>query len=300
MSATELETYFDAASGTTITDLRIVQHAEPRSPWVPPGYHLRFGPSMLSQFEATDTGYTVDGRPCWRTRFSHGRTQPANREAGYYADEVYNKSLLLGRPLQVIDGSRALVAHKSPDGVKYISGADASWVRYYYQASVITTQMLYNFEPPAYVEVRVKLPDVAGVWPAVWMLPASGVWPPEIDMLEHMGQGSADPNANPSVIWTNHHYTNQYGRTSVGGGWKSIAPDVVTDWTTLGLLWLPDSLVFFVNGRVVSQSDCHWPAGLAAYLLLNVAVGGTWPGTPPASAQFPAAMLVDYVRVYQP
>jgi len=295
-----VETFADLSARqiVTLTENRI--DGEPRSASVPEGYHLRFAPSMLSGFQATDSGYTLDGVPCWRTCFNNGRrTQDGNSELGYYADEVLNRTWLLGRPIQVIDGKRALVAHRAPDG-DYITGPDVGWRRFYFQASVITSEFLFNFHPPVYIEARLKLPNVAGVWPAFWLVSRSYRWPPEIDIIEAHGEGGADANADRNHYWTNHLWRDASapnGRRTEGG-WRNVAPDSIYDWATYGLLWADGRLTFSCNGRVIQTQDDHWPvADLPAYLILDVAVGG-WPGRPPDSAIFPASMLIDYVRVY--
>lgn len=293
-----LDEWYDPATRQTVTTIESRTHAEPRSPWVPAGYHLRFAPSLLGGFEASDSGLTVDGRPAWRTRLHHGRTQDGNRELGYYADEQLNRQYLLGRPLQVIDGHRALVAHKAAEG-RYITGADVGWRRFYYSASIITTETLFNFAPPAYVEARIKMPDQPGVWPAFWMAAVGGTWPPEIDIIEYLGTGSADRNASRNAYFTNHFWLED-GTRRTQGGWLTGLPESIADFNVYGLLWTADEIVYYFNGREMRRIANRWPSNLQAYLLLNVAVGGTWPGTPPESAQFPAAMLVDYVRVYTP
>jgi len=295
-----MEEWFNPTTGQLTADIRMVTQAEPRSLWVPAGYRLRFAPSLLSGFQATDSGLNFSGAPVWRTRLRHGRTQPGNAEVGYYADETINRQYLLGLPLQIIEGKRALVAHRADPG-KYITGPDVGWTRFYYSASVITTETLYNFQPPAYVEARIRMPNVPGVWPAFWMAASGGTWPPEIDVIESMGAGSADQNAGPSSYWTAHHYRDATGaHRTAGAGWVNTAPETINEFAVYGLHWTATEIVWYFNGREVRRAPNHWPANLQAYLLLNVAVGGTWPGTPPAAAEFPAVMLVDRVRVYTP
>jgi len=294
-----VETFADLAARqiVTLTEQRI--DGEPRSASVPDGYHLRFAPSMLSGFQSSDSGYTLDGAPCWRTRFPHGRTQDGNAELGYYADEVVNRTYLLGRPIDVIDGKRALVAHRAT-GTDYITGPDVGWKRFYFSASVITTQFMFNFSPPVYIEARLKLPNVAGTWPALWLVATNRIWPPEIDIIEAHGEGGADANATRHTYWTNHLWRDASapnGRRTEGG-WRNVSPSDIYSWTTYGLLWADGRLTFSCDGRVIQEQDDHWPAAdLPAYLILDVAVGG-WPGRPPDSAIFPAAMQIDYVRVY--
>jgi beta-glucanase (GH16 family) len=148
------------------------------------------------------------------------------------------------------------------------------------------------------IEARIKLPTAAGAWPAWWMAGATGTWPAsgEIDILEH--RPGLEPDAAYHALLGDRtsgtHWSQRATVTGVGGG----------EWHTYGIDWTKDRIDFQVDGVTTwtrspadIPADANWPFDDAFGLLLNVAVGN-WGGTPDP-AQFPAAMLVDWVRVDQ-
>lgn len=146
------------------------------------------------------------------------------------------------------------------------------------------------------IEARLKAPMGQGLWPAFWMLGTNidqVSWPRcgEIDVMEHVNN---NPKVNGTAHWDN------VGHTYLGG---VITTDVTTyhnyavTWDSLAIKWYVDEALYFqlniangVNGTEEFQAPF--------YLLLNLAVGGDWPGYPDATTVFPAQMTVDYVRVY--
>jgi beta-glucanase (GH16 family) len=139
-----------------------------------------------------------------------------------------------------------------------------------------------------YLEFRAKLPTGQGIWPAIWMLPASyhddnG----ELDVLEVIG--SEPDNANFSL------HRNGLDNTDDWTG-----PDFSRKFHTIGVDWQADHVSWYVDG--IERARMTDPALIcpeAMYPMLNVAVGGDWPGAPDATTAFPASMDVDYVRVWQ-
>ncbi len=141
-----------------------------------------------------------------------------------------------------------------------------------------------------YMESRVKIPAGKGLWPAFWTLPADYSWPPEIDVMEIIGD-------KPNVQEMHYHYIDASGaQRSAGKNWAG--PDFSQDWHTFGVDWQPGSLVWYVDGVERWRFTDAAVTSKPAYLLLNLAVGGNWPGSPDASTPFPSDYLVDYVRVW--
>ena len=143
-----------------------------------------------------------------------------------------------------------------------------------------------------YVEARVKVPKGQGLWPALWLLPANHEWPPEIDVMEILGD-------EPTVTHMHYHYLRPDGsHADVGSSWAG--PDFSADWHTFAVDWSPEALVWYVDGVERARfTDAANITSEPSYVLLNLAVGGTWPGAPDASTPFPSDYLVDYVRVWQ-
>lgn len=155
------------------------------------------------------------------------------------------------------------------------------------------------------IEVRAQVPALRGAWPAIWMLgtnrPAAG-WPRcgEIDILEHVGFDPAHVHANLHTAAFNHTKGN-------GRGNKTAVPDATTAFHVYTVEWRPDRIDVFVDEQTyltVTKAPGHgpaeWPFDQPFYLILNLAIGGTWGGQRGVDrAGLPARFRVDYVRVYR-
>lgn len=153
------------------------------------------------------------------------------------------------------------------------------------------------------IEARLKLPQTQGIWPAFWMLgnnlgqvgwPASG----EIDIMEHVGYEPTTthgalhgPGYSGNTPLTGAHNLGQY----VDVNYHVYA----VEWDANGIRWFRDNIQFYSVTRAQVQAYGQWVFDQPFFLLLNVAVGGNWPGSPDAGSIFPQRMYVDYVRVYQ-
>jgi len=143
-------------------------------------------------------------------------------------------------------------------------------------------------------EVRCRVPKGKGLWPAAWLLPQPLAWPPEIDILEILCH-------EPGKIYMTHHWMDaddkgKPKRGSDGGEWKG--PDFSEDFHVFAVDWTPESIAWSVDGVERFRSIKHIPQKLPMYVLLNLAVGGDWPGKPDERTVFPATFDVDYVRVW--
>lgn len=155
-------------------------------------------------------------------------------------------------------------------------------------------------------EVRAKLPVGKGLWPAIWMLPTDseyGGWAAsgEIDIMEMLGH-------EPNRIYGTIHYGGQYPRNKhTGTSWTLATGDFSTEFHVFAVEWEPGVMRWYVDD-IEYQELTNWyseggvfpaPFNRRFHLLLNVAVGGDWPGSPDASTSFPQRMQIDYVRVYE-
>ncbi len=153
------------------------------------------------------------------------------------------------------------------------------------------------------IEARIKLPQTQGIWPAFWMLGNnfdSVGWPHsgEIDIMEHVG---FEPNLTHGSL----HGPGYSGATPLTG--TADLGQIVSanyhvfaiDWNASGITWFVDGRQFYHVSRAQVEQYGPWVYDQPFWLLLNVAVGGTWPGSPDGSSTFPQRMYVDYVRVYQ-
>ncbi|MEJ5946428.1 family 16 glycosylhydrolase, partial [Pseudokineococcus basanitobsidens] len=153
------------------------------------------------------------------------------------------------------------------------------------------------------IESRIQVPKGQGVWPAFWMLGAdlpSNPWPGagEIDVMENIGR-------EPRTVHGTLHGPGYSGGESIGAPYVVPGGAAVGDaFHTFAVDWSPNRITWSVDGveyQTRTPSDLggdRWVYDKPFFLLLNLAVGGQWPGSPDASTPFPAQMKVDYVRVY--
>jgi len=157
------------------------------------------------------------------------------------------------------------------------------------------------------VEARIKFPYGKGLWPAFWMLGSNFRyvgWPTcgEIDIVEFLGHDK----------WTAYgtlHGPGYFGTNGIGNKIRlePPTPDFTADFHVFGIMWDEEKIVWYVDNTVyhvvtkaaVESRGKAWVFDGDFFIILNLAVGGYWPGYPTAETKFPARMYVDYVRVYQ-
>ncbi|MER5931730.1 family 16 glycosylhydrolase [Streptomyces sp. NPDC002054] len=153
-----------------------------------------------------------------------------------------------------------------------------------------------------HVEARMKVPRGQGMWPAFWMLghdigqvgwPNSG----EIDVMENVGY-------EPSTVHGTIHGPGYSGGGGIGAAYTlSGGRAFADDFHTFAVDWAPDSITWSVDGQVYQRrtpadlGGRQWVFDKPFFLILNLAVGGDWPGNPDGSTPFPGRLVVDHVRV---
>lgn len=139
-----------------------------------------------------------------------------------------------------------------------------------------------------YMEVRAKIPSGQGLWPAIWMMPASYQdGDGEIDVMENLGQ-------DPTTIYGTVHVQAQSEQYSFHG------IDLSQGYHTYGLDWEPDHISWYIDGQLYgTTTNTSLIPAEPMYPIINLAVGGAWGGDPDATTPFPATMDIDYVRVWQ-
>lgn len=171
-----------------------------------------------------------------------------------------------------------------------------------YTSARLKSQGLFSFAQGR-IEARIKMPEGQGLWPAFWLLGnnvATVNWPAcgEQDVMEHINAPS------PDWVEGSIHGTN------LNGGVKYMPTGfLASDWHVYGMIWSQGMVQYYVDtpSNVYATftntglgTGAVWPfdSDVGAFVLLNMAVGGTWPGPPDGTTPFPSEMLVDYVRVY--
>ncbi len=207
-----------------------------------------------------------------------------NNELEYYTNDTKN--------VRVENGSLIIEAHKEAKGGKPYTSARI--------VSKNHGDWLYGR-----IEVRAKLPEGLGTWPAIWMLSTDwkyGGWPAsgEIDIMEHVG---FDPTIVHGTIHT-EAYNHLKGTQKEG---KMPVLTCMTKMHVYGINWTKDKMEFFIDDKVYHtvvrdpKDDFKgWPFDQRFHLIMNLAVGGNWGGMKGVDENiWPRKMEVDYVRVYQ-
>ena len=153
------------------------------------------------------------------------------------------------------------------------------------------------------IDVRAILPKGQGIWPAIWMLGSNintTPWPAcgEIDMMELLGH-------QPAKVYGTMHWSNTSGQdASVGGNYTLPSGDFSQKFHVFSIVWDSTKIEWYIDnqkyftGNQSGVSDTN-PFNKPFFFILNIAVGGNWPGNPNSTTVFPQRMIVDYVRVYQ-
>lgn len=155
------------------------------------------------------------------------------------------------------------------------------------------------------VEARMKLPGGQGLWPAFWMLGANITqvdWPNcgELDIMENIGR-------EPSTVYGTIHGPSYSGGSGIGGNYtlpnnQRFADDFhvfAVEWEANVIRFYVDTTLYATRTPSELPSGANWVFDKPFFIILNVAVGGSWPGNPDSSSVFPQTMIVDYVRVSQ-
>lgn len=212
----------------------------------------------------------------WSHNIGTGSSGWGNNELQYYTNSENN--------LQISNGTLKIIARNEPT-----NGSNFSSAR-------IITNNIFEFQYGR-VEARIKVPMGQGIWPAFWMLGAnfeSVGWPlcGEIDIMEHVNNENV---VHGTMHWLNNTHTYR-------GSTVPFTPD---SFHLYGIVWNEQRVVFTLNNHPYfqipfsSSNNTQQIFQKPFFFLLNIAVGGNWPGSPDASTVFPATMEVDYIRIYQ-
>ncbi len=193
--------------------------------------------------------------------------------------------------VQVQDGNLVITALKETYG-----GAS-------YTSARLKTQGLFAQRYGRF-EARIKVPVGQGLWPAFWMLGqniTSYGWPTcgEIDIMENLGR-------LPATLYGTLHGPGYSGANGLSASTTLTSGRLADDFHVYAVEWEGTTVRFYLDDRhYATRTVADLPAGTVwvfdtpFFLILNVAVGGNWPGSPDGTTVWPQRMLVDYVRVYQ-
>jgi beta-glucanase (GH16 family) len=237
----------------------------------PPGDPSDWGLTFSDEFEGTSLDFSK-----WATTYPDG-SRTNNDELEWYVDSAQ----------LVSDGT-----------LKLIAAYETVQQGYPYTSGMISSHNGFS-QAYGYFEASMKIPSGYGLWPAFWLLPLPLNWPPEIDVMENLGK-------DPRRIYMYHHYSADYpypGEPKGGSvGSSYYGSDYSTGFHTYGVEWSPAAITWYIDGVQRYRSTYKVPVvgyGVTGmYLLANLAVGGSWAGTP-NPAIFPKQLEIDYIRVYE-
>ena len=217
----------------------------------------------------------------WQTSYpwspASGGTNAPNGELQWYINPAYAPTSSVN-PFSISGGILDIEAAPASATIKSITGLP-------YTSGIITTNHSFA-QTYGYFEMRAQLPTGQGIWPAFWLLPTDLSWPPEIDVMEVIG-------SRPNELNTTVHYGNELSK-----GFVTTVSGMTNGYHTYGVDWQKDYITWFFDGAQVAKTAT--PAGLdkPMYMLANLAVGGSWPGSPDSSTPFPSELKIDYIRAY--
>lgn len=234
-----------------------------------------------------DTGTAATKANFWNSSMYNGtvRSLSGNGELEWYMDPDYKGSSatpLNVNPFEINNGILSIKARPAAPEVK-----KAIW-GYNYTSGVLTSAGSFS-QQYGYFEVRAQVPEGKGLWPAFWLLADHGKWPPELDVMEVIGDST--------------NYVHQTTHTAVGTNqgkatWNS--EKLSAGYHTYGMDWTQSTITYYLDGKATFSMATPGDMNTPMYMLLNLAVGGNWPGSPDATTNWATANYnVDYVRVYQ-
>jgi beta-glucanase (GH16 family) len=265
----------------SVVDVKAVVRP-PRRPVLPVGVDGDFDLVFSEDFSGR---LLSPGR--WTTCYwwdDNGCTNLSTKELQWYLPanvRLRNGSLVLTARPETAVGWKGRV-------FKYTSGMVTSGRYYAEDPSAVRFATTYGF-----FEIRAKVPSGQGIWPAFWLLPTTHESKPEIDIMEVLGH-------RPDVLEMHFVYLNDAGKPRKVGHEVQVESDLSKDFHVYAVEWSPEAIVWYLDGREMWRyEDTRRIPSEPMYMLLNLAVGGAWPGNPDGTTRFPAEYVIDYVRVWR-
>ncbi|MDB5690027.1 MAG: hypothetical protein JWL91_1903 [Sphingomonas bacterium] len=244
-------------------------------------YKLTFADEFdaLSLWDGASTGV-------WRSDYGYGSTRDSlnsrTLQGSSGEQEIYIDPMMKGAggeaigisPFSVANGVLKITATPTPAELK------SQLYDMNYVSGLLTTKQSFA-QQYGYFEARMDVPEGSGLWPAFWLLPASGAWPPEIDVMEGYG--------GPESVFTVH---SKASGSHTQAGLTDYDPGILTGFHTYGMLWTAETISWYLDGVKIHEqptpADLHQPM----YMLVNMAV------TANAPAGTTGELDIDYIRAY--
>ena len=227
----------------------------------PPNSNVPYGPGGSWRLVFSDhfTGRSLNTAD-WSTCYFFGCTNRGNKELEWYrASQV-----------AVHNGSATLtIVPKKIEGKEFASGMLSSWGKFSFQYG--------------YAQIVAKLPVGRGLWSAFWTEPENGTWPPEIDVMENLGQSDG------VELYLHYDAANHYRTSTV------VLPTATSAFHTYGVDWEPGSVTWYVDGFLWARFDVSITQ--PEYLIADLAVNGKFP--PNSAVHFPQSLVIRSIQVWQ-
>ncbi|MGH1421216.1 MAG: family 16 glycosylhydrolase [Hyphomonas sp.] len=242
--------------------------------------------ATLSFFDDfSDASSLTDGT--WNTQPSNGHPVTASVSHGKryhtYVDQFSQTAdgTQFGiNPFSVQDGVLSISAQPTPAHLQNV--IDEEWI-----SGQLETHGAFA-QTYGYFEIRAQTPSGQGFWPAFWLQADNFSWPPELNLIEQLGDETHVFRAGAHAsIWGLHVKVNQ----------EHMVPDTSAGFHTFGLLWTPESLTYTFDGRVMYEVATPESMHVPMALRLNLGIGG-WRGAPDETTSADETFDIDYVRVY--
>lgn len=262
-------------------------------------YHRHDEYKLLDNIVTSDSGFTSpenrDGwNLVWRDEFNGKALDETawnyevngdgggNNELQYYTDFKTNTWL--------------------KNGYFHIKAIKETYKGMLYTSGRINTKNKQDFTYGRF-DIRAKVPTQQGIWPAIWMLPTDyeyGSWPQsgEIDIMESVGH-------LPNTTYGTLHYGPKWPDNKHTGKEYELENDLADAFHVFSVEWEPNEIRWYIDDVLFSTKTPEdlkpypWPFDKNFHIILNLAIGGNWPGSPDANTEFPKYMFVDYVRVFK-
>ena len=221
----------------------------------------------------------------YETQYIWSRDEIINNEEQYYIDpELHGAS-----PFEIEQGILKIKAQRTPANLRQTTTQE-------YVSGVLTSREEFS-QFYGRFEVRAKMPEGDGLWPAFWLLPTHDRWPegvavlPELDVMEFISQ-------EQSWYHTTIH-SNVTGQSESVGNAISAGTNLSADFHDYAAVWGPEKIAWYFDGLKVFETDTPQDFNHPKHFLLNLAIGGSWAGSPSNNTMFPASFEIDHVKVYQ-
>ena len=242
-------------------------------------------PTFTEDFDSLSLWNPADNSGLWKTSYIWGSDIRINEELQYYVDPATHGI----NPFSIEDGILKITADRTPDG--------SSFTELPYTSGVLTTEKSFSQQYGRF-DARLKVPAGKGLWSAFWLLPSFAQWPegiavlPEIDVMEYLGH-------EKNIYHTTLH-TNQTGKLTSHTYQQKRQSDLSNNFHVYSVVWNQKSVSWYLDGEHVAEHATPADYTRPVHFLLNLAVGGSWPGSPDSRTRFPVTYDIDYVKAFKP